>query len=58
MLLSTLSAGSRGRVVRISDRDAAVLREIAGAGVGLDSEVDAGALAADLAAAVWVVRLA
>jgi len=58
VLLSTLSAGSRGRVVRISDRDAAVLREIAGAGVGLDSEVDAGALAADLAAAVWVVRLA
>ena len=51
-------AGSRGRVVRISDRDAAVLREIAAAGVGLDSELEAGALAAELAGAIWVVRLA
>ncbi len=57
VLLSSLPAGSRGRVVRISDRDAAVLREIAAAGVGLDSEVQAGALAAAPAAAIWVVPL-
>jgi DtxR family Mn-dependent transcriptional regulator len=58
VLLSSLPAGSRGRVVRISDRDAAALREIAAAGVGLDSELEAGALADDLADAVWVVALA
>jgi DtxR family Mn-dependent transcriptional regulator len=58
VLLSSLSAGSRARVVRISDRDPAVLREIAAAGVGLDSDVEAGALAEGLAGSVWVVPLA
>jgi len=58
VLLSTLDAGSRGRVVRISDRDAAVLRELAAAGVGLDSEVEAGRLAAELGDAIWVSQLA
>lgn len=58
VLLSSLGAGSRGRVVRISDRDAAVLRQIAAAGVGLDSELEAGALADELAEAVWVVSVA
>lgn len=58
VLLSSLGAGSRGRVVRISDRDAAVLRQIAAAGVGLDSELEAGALADELAGAVWVVSVA
>ncbi len=57
VLLSSLPAGSRGRVVRISDRDPAVLRDIAAAGVGLDSEVRAGALEAALAGAIWVVPL-
>ncbi len=58
VLLSSLPPGSRGRVVRISDRDPAVLREIAEAGVGLDAELDAGALSAASATAVWVVPLA
>ena len=58
VLLSSLDAGSRGRVARISDRDGAVLRELAAAGVGLDSDVKAGALEPRLADAVWVVRLA
>ena len=58
VLLSTLDAGSRGLVARISDRDAAVLRELAAAGVGLDSEVEGGALRAGLSDAIWVTRLA
>jgi DtxR family Mn-dependent transcriptional regulator len=58
VLLSTLGAGSRGRVVRISDRDAAVLRELAAAGVALDSELDGGALRPGLSDAIWVTRLA
>jgi len=57
VLLSSLGAGSRGRVVRISDRDGAVLRELASAGVGLDSELEGGALDGRLADAVWVVRV-
>ncbi len=58
VLLSSLTAGARGRVVRISDRDAAMLREIAAAGVGLDSELEAGELPGELAGAVWVVPVA
>jgi hypothetical protein len=42
-------------VARISDREPAVLRELASAGVGLDAEVVAGELPAALADAVWVV---
>ena len=57
VLLSSLPAGSRGRVARISDRDAAVLRTLTAAGVGLDSEVAAGEFTADVAEATWVVRL-
>ncbi|MCU1418761.1 MAG: metal-dependent transcriptional regulator [Schumannella sp.] len=57
VLLSGLPAAARGRVARISDRDPAVLRELAAAGVGLDSEVSSGDLSTDSAAAVWVVRL-
>ena len=57
VLLSSLDAGSRGRVVRISDRDGAVLRELASAEVGLDSELEGGALDGRLADAVWVARV-
>jgi DtxR family Mn-dependent transcriptional regulator len=57
VLLSTLAAGSRGRIVRISDRDPSVLRELAAAGVGLDSEIEAGAVRVELSDAVWVTRL-
>lgn len=55
--LSTLPAGDRGRVVRISDRDPGVLRELAGRGVGLGTEVTRDELAASLADAVWVVPM-
>jgi DtxR family Mn-dependent transcriptional regulator len=58
VVLSSLDAGARARVVRISDRDPAALRELAAAGVGLDSDVTAGDLAPALADAVWVVALA
>lgn len=56
-LLADLAAGSRGRVVRISDRDPEVLRVLAAAGIGLDSEVVAGQLDAHTARAVWVAGL-
>ncbi|MBX3194580.1 MAG: metal-dependent transcriptional regulator [Schumannella sp.] len=52
--LSTLEPGVRGRVVRVSDRDAAVLREVEAAGVALDSDVVAGDLPEAAAGAVWV----
>jgi DtxR family Mn-dependent transcriptional regulator len=55
VLLSSLHAGSRGRVARISDRDPAVLRALAQAGIGLDSEVAADDLARGVADAIWVV---
>ncbi|MBW4033238.1 MAG: metal-dependent transcriptional regulator [Acidobacteria bacterium] len=54
VLASTLAPGSRGRVVRISDRDPDVLRALTAAGVGLDSSIVAGQLGPDEAAAVWV----
>jgi DtxR family Mn-dependent transcriptional regulator len=57
VLLASLAAGDRGRVARISDRDAAVLRSLGAAGLGLDSEIVAGEHGADVADAVWVVRL-
>jgi DtxR family Mn-dependent transcriptional regulator len=56
--LSTLDPLARGRVARISDRDADVLRALAAAGVGLGSEIQAGALQAGLAEAIWVIPLA
>ena len=54
LLLAALRPGSRGRVVRISDRDPAILRTLAQLGIGLDDEVVGGQLPADLAAAIWV----
>lgn len=53
-LASTLAAGSRGRVVRISDRDPAVLRALAASGVGLDAIVNVDELGAEAASAVWL----
>jgi DtxR family Mn-dependent transcriptional regulator len=55
VVLSSLPAGRRGRVARISDRDPEVLRELATAGVGLDTDLAAGELPQALAEAVWVV---
>ena len=55
--LSELPPQGRGRVARVSDRDAAVLRAVTAAGVRLDSEVAAADLPPELADAVWVVRL-
>ena len=54
VLLSQLAAGERGRVVRISDRDAAVLRDLSAAGIALDSELEGGSLSPEQAAAIWV----
>ncbi len=54
-LASTLAAGSRGRVVRISDRDPTVLRALAASGVGLDAIVNVDELGAEAADAVWLV---
>jgi DtxR family Mn-dependent transcriptional regulator len=52
--LSALPVGERGRVVRISDRDPEVLRELMARGVALDSDVVAGDLPVDTAEAIWV----
>lgn len=57
VLLSSLPAGVRGRVARISDRDPSVLRALASAGLGLDTEVVSGALDGPVADAIWVTRL-
>jgi DtxR family transcriptional regulator, Mn-dependent transcriptional regulator len=57
VLASTLADGQRGRVVRISDRDAAVLREVTAAGIGIGSTIAAGELAAPTAAHIWVQPL-
>lgn len=54
VLAATLEPGARARVVRISDRDPAVLRELAAGGVGLDSEILAQQLDDAVAKAVWV----
>lgn len=51
----TLPPGGKGRVVRISDRDPAVLRRLATEGVAVGSEVRAAQLADDVASHVWVV---
>ncbi|MEP6844175.1 MAG: metal-dependent transcriptional regulator [Pseudolysinimonas sp.] len=57
ILASRLDAGSRGRVVRISDRVPGVLRELTAASIGLGSIVEAGQLAGAAAEAVWVSPL-
>jgi DtxR family transcriptional regulator, Mn-dependent transcriptional regulator len=54
VLLSRVEPGQRGRVVRISDRDPLVLRELSAAGIGLDSELEGGSLDPDQAGAIWV----
>jgi DtxR family transcriptional regulator, Mn-dependent transcriptional regulator len=54
--LSELAPGERGRVARVSDRDAAVLRAVDAARLTLDSEVASGDVAAHVAEAIWVVR--
>lgn len=57
VLASELSDGERGRVVRISDRDAVALRELELAGVGVGSSIAAGELPSELLQHVWVTRL-
>jgi DtxR family Mn-dependent transcriptional regulator len=57
VLLADAEEGRRVRVVRISDRDPAVLRAISSAGLALDSELEAGSLDAELAASIWVAPL-
>jgi len=54
VLLSRVEPGQRGRVVRISDRDPLVLRELSAAGIGLDSELEGGSLNPEQAGAIWV----
>jgi len=54
VLLSRVGPGERGRVVRISDRDPAVLRELSAAGIELGSELEGGSLNPEQAAAIWV----
>ncbi len=49
-----LADAGRGRVVRVSDRDPALLRELAARGIGIGSEVSAGDLPGALRAAIWV----
>ncbi len=58
VLLSTLDAGVRGRVARISDRDPDVLRQLEASGVGLDSVISPADVPDDAADAIWVVSLA
>ncbi len=57
MLASGLEPGRRGRVVRISDRDPAVLRDVTDAGIGLGSTVRGGEVAEGIAGAIWVQPL-
>lgn len=51
-LLADAPAG--GRVVRISDRDPALLRDLEGRGIVLDAVVTPRGLSADALAAIWV----
>lgn len=53
-LAAALAPGEAGVVVRISDRDPAVLRHLDGAGVGVGSRVLAGQLSPEMATHVWV----
>ncbi|WBU38182.1 metal-dependent transcriptional regulator [Homoserinibacter sp. YIM 151385] len=54
ILLADAARGYRGRIVRIDDADADVLRRLAAAGAGLDSVVVAGQLDAQVEGAVWI----
>lgn len=60
VLASSLSPGNVAHIVRISDRDPAVLRRLAEAGIGIGTSVSGGQLADDVAGHVWVapIRLA
>src|SRR5699024_9861755 len=53
--LDHVQPGTRVRVVRISDADPAVLRDLAARGVVLDVELDATELQGAAARATWVV---
>jgi DtxR family Mn-dependent transcriptional regulator len=57
ILAARLEPNARGRVVRINDRDPAVLRALAMAGIGLGSTVVAGQLDQNAADAVWVTQI-
>ena len=56
VLASTLRPGERGRVLRISDRKADVLRLLAADGIGVGSVVEAAQLSDAVAGQVWVAR--
>jgi DtxR family Mn-dependent transcriptional regulator len=53
--LGSLAAGDRGRFVRVSDSDPALLRELAKLGIAPGDEVVAGSFRSELAAAMRVV---
>jgi DtxR family Mn-dependent transcriptional regulator len=57
VLASTLGPNSVVHVVRISDRDPAVLRRLADAGIGIGSSLITGQLTDDDAAHVWVTPI-
>jgi DtxR family transcriptional regulator, Mn-dependent transcriptional regulator len=57
ILAARLQPGERGRVVRIRDHDAELLRSLAAEGIGLGAVVEAGALPDEAARAMWVVPL-
>lgn len=57
VLASQLAEGQRGRVVRISDRDAGVLRDVTAAGIGLGSTIAIDDVTAAMASAIWVQPL-
>ena len=54
VLASKLAPGVEARVVRISDRDPAVLRRLADAGIGIGSTIRGTQLGDDDAGQVWV----
>lgn len=54
VLASALPDGRRGEVVRISDRDADVLRALSAAGIGVGSAIARSDLAPDHLTEVWV----
>ena len=56
VLATTLPAGERARVLRISDRDPEVLRLLATEGVGVGSEIAGAQLPDAVAGHVWVAR--
>jgi DtxR family Mn-dependent transcriptional regulator len=54
VLASELGDGESARVVRISDRDPAVLREVTASRIALGSTVRGGELPPEIAGAIWV----